>query len=234
MEAKFFIGIVIITLLSFVSKAQDKIYPELHEVFVCKNVNGLIETLKIGRRTVYYKSSANPNKEIELKIYSSNITDMQDKPIVGENFIVRFPNSTQNYKLETCIACPEIICTNPNGTKQIFKLQYDVWGQYGLFRCKNKNGTREYIIVKNITGEIKVTYYSSVNKTKIPLRVYDVDIADMGTLKNCKVGFPSSSQSYDISYEQLMLSTANYYRAKPIILCKNPNGTIQYFEWISK
>lgn len=86
-------------------------YSEYHDIFVCKNLNGVVETLKIGATKVYYFSTVFP-KEVELKVKRTS-----------NQMFVSFPNETKVYELNVGFGMLE--CVSPDGSKQIFNSEYE-------------------------------------------------------------------------------------------------------------
>lgn len=199
---------------------STKVYPDFYEIFTCKNPNGITETLLAtfdteGKRGFIYKNSKNPNREIPLTIIS-NEND--------ETFVVNFPNDKKPYILKTCIACPEIICNNPDGSVQTFNLNYDFWGNRGTYRCINPNGTVEYLYIKGSARDLVVKYRSSKRPKWINLKVSNVHAGDMNNLSFFDVEFPNDAVNYRIEANP----TGYGYN------CWLPNGGIQIFNWINK
>ncbi|MDX1905301.1 MAG: hypothetical protein SFU27_14200 [Thermonemataceae bacterium] len=216
----------IIVLLFFyginITFAQStKVYPDFYEIFICKNPNGSTETLLAtfdteGKRGFIYKNSKNPDKEIPLTIVSNDN---------DETFVVNFPNDKKSYTLKTCIACPEIVCNNPDGSVQTFSLNYDFWGNRGSYRCINPDGTTEYLHIEGSARDLKVKYSSSTRPSKwINLEVSNVNVSDMDNLNFFDVKFPYDTKNYRIEANP----TGYGYN------CWLPNGGIQVFNWINK
>jgi len=208
----------IFTQLTFAQ--NTKVYPDFYEIFTCKNPNGVTETLlatfnKNGKRGFIYKSSKNPNKEIPL-----NIIENQN----DEYFVVKFPNDTKRYVFTTCIACPELQCTNPDGSKQVFNMNYRLWGNRGTYRCINADKTIEYLYIEGSASDLVVKYSSSKNPKWINLKVSNVKSGDMDNLEYFDVQFPNDKRNYRIEGSG---ERYEYY----VWL---PNGGQQNFEWINK
>lgn len=215
--------ISLMTLGISASFAQStKVYSTFYEVFTCKNPNGVTETLlatldKNGKPGFVYKSSKNPNNEIPLNI----IENKND-----EYFVVTFPKDTKRYILTTCIACPEIQCINPDGSKQVFKIDYLTWGNRGTFRCINPDKTIEYLRIEGsgFNMDLKVKYSSSKNPKWINLKVSNVNMGDMDRIIFFDVQFPNDKKNYRIEASG---EKYEYY----VWL---PNGGQQTFVWINK
>jgi hypothetical protein len=218
---KFFFHIIIFSFLFHTVQAQStKVYPSFYEVFTCKNANGSIETLLAtfdnnGKRGFIYKNSKNPKNEIPLKIISN--TD-------DEVFIIQFPNNSKNYTLKTCMACPEITCTNPDGTVQTFNLEYNTWGNRGTYRCINADKSIEYLRIEGSANNLVVKYCSNTKPKWITLNVSNIKVGEMDNLHFFDITFPNSKTNYRIE----PYSTGYGYN------CWLPNGGQQGFEWINK
>jgi hypothetical protein len=218
---KFCFNIIVFSFLLHTVQAQStKVYTSFYEIFSCKNSDGSIETLLAtfdnnGGRSFIYKNSKNPNKEIPLKI----VSNAQD-----ETFIINFPNDNKPYILKTCMACPEITCTNPDGSEQTFNLDYTTWGNRGTYRCINADKSVEYLRIEGSANSLIVKYYSSKKPKWITLNVSNIKAGEMDNLRFFDVTFPNSKKNYRIeSYP-----TGYGYN------CWLPNGGQQNFEWINK
>ena len=220
---KFCFNIIVFSFLLHTVQAQStKVYTSFYEIFSCKNSDGSIETLLAtfdnnGGRSFIYKNSKNPNKEIPLKI----VSNAQD-----ETFIINFPNDNKPYILKTCMACPEITCTNPDGSEQTFNLDYTTWGNRGTYRCINADKSIEYLRIespRNDMSQVILKYSSNKKKQWITLKTSNIIMAEMGRLVKIVGQFPNETQKYLIRE-----SNGNSY------ICVNPNGTEQIFEWINK
>ncbi len=86
---------------------------EAEDKLVCKGKNGLIEYLytKSVPPRFYYNNNRN-RKKIQLQFVSNN----------GAIMNMKFPGSNKIYKLNSLIN-GHVICTNPDGSKQVFMLE---------------------------------------------------------------------------------------------------------------
>ena len=219
MPKTFLISLMILGISASFAQST-KVYPNFYEVFTCKNSNGVTETLlttfnKDGKKGFIYKSSKNPNKEIPLTIVSNENDEV---------YVINFPNEKKNYTLKTCMDCPEIQCTNPDGSKQIFNLNYNTWGNRGTYRCINADNSVEYLRIEGSASRLIVKYSSSKRTQWITLEVSNVNASYMDSLHFFDVRFPNDKKSYRVESSG---EKHEYY-------VSSPNGLKQAFLWINK
>ena len=216
-KALLFFYLVIFTNFLF---AQE--YSEYHDILVCKNPNGVVETLKIGATKVYYFSTVYP-KEVELKV----------KQTLNSMF-VSFPNETKIYELRYS-GMGILECTNPDGSKQTFLSDGETYQNLGTYKTKAKNGVFEFLDFrrdKKYTENLSVYYWTSTNTKKIVLSSAKMSVEPkcLGGYISCDIQFPNDKTIYKIAFE--------IEQEKPFIrylICTNTkDNTIQRFDWIRK
>jgi hypothetical protein len=218
---KNFLLLIFIWIANTTLAQNTKVYPAFYEIFICKNPNGVVETLlatyeiRSGKKGFIYRSSSKPNVDIPLTVVSN-----QDDEI----FIVTFPNDQKLYTLKTCIACPYITSNNPDGSVQTFELDYRVWGNRGTYRCINADKSMEYLRIEGAAQNLKVKYSSSKNPKWIDLRVSNVKAGDMDIINFFDVQFPNDKRNYRIVAKEIGFGYE----------CWLPNGGSQSFDWINK
>lgn len=220
-------------LLGIISQANGqstKVYGEMYEVFHCKNPNGSVESLLVGEKFIFYRNSSGVQSEVRLKIVKSDKVDEKGNLIVGEEMTVQFPDSPKNYKLKTCIACPEVTCTNPDGSVQTFSLDYSTWGVRGTFRCVNNDKTIEYLRIEGVNESYLTVKYSSNKKSFWQiLKVFDIKMGEMGNILSFAIQFPDKTKTYKI-----VSGDFRNTEDRNSFICINPDGTKQVFKWINK
>jgi len=235
----------ILTFLSFViynkiNAQSTKVYDFMYEVYESKTM-GTIEILKIDWETKKIFYSGSTQRNVPLKILNPEVEFLNFQ----KGTKVQFPNSNQIFKLYGVPSCAnQIECRNPDGSLQIFQGRFDLTGGKGTFRCVNKDQTVEYLYVSYTNAkDLKVLYSSSVNPKWVTLRVQNIDfepsvLAPYDDIYSFQVKFPNAPEVYKIF-------TGNYFykhkkeppqskRGFPCIYVKNPDGSIQIFEWINK
>jgi len=228
---KLFFSFLFFALVAFQAISQNiNVSTEMYEVFHCKNANGSIETLLVGERFIFYRNSGGSESEVHLKIVKSDKTDDKGNLIVGEDMRVQFPNNSKNYQLKTCLACPEVTCTNPDGSVQAFSLDYNTWGVRGTFRCVNNDKTLEYLRIEGVDEEsLKVKYCSNKSPQWQTLKLSNIKMGDMGVILGFDVQFPKESQKYKI-----VSGDFRNTKDRNSFICISPKGTSQIFQWINK
>ena len=219
-KALLFFYLVIFTNFLF---AQE--YAEYHEIFVCKNPNGVVETLKVGATKVYYFSTVYP-KKVELKTkYASN------------SIFVSFPNETKIYELS--MGFMDLECISPDGSKQKFTIESQTNKNLGTYKTKTKNGVFEFLDFrydqKTNTKNPSVYYWTSSNTKKITLIStntsieFEDEMKCLGNFLSCMIQFPNEKTIYKIDFKVTEESYGFY------LICTNTkDNTTQRFDWIRK
>lgn len=228
-------------LISFIfifyeAKSQStKVYDFFYEKFECKNPNGITEYLKIGKteKKIIYSSSKNP-QDIPLQIINPKVEFLS---YFGEGTKVKFPNDANIYELKAYPSDENyIICINPDKTVQKFYMNFELAGYKGTFRCINPNNTIEYIYIRYTSSkDLIVKYSSSVNPQWVNLKISNIKkeqnvlYLEFEDILQFDVQFPNSPQKYTIIFPK-------YDRPVkfPEIHVKNPDNTLQKFQWINK
>ncbi len=213
---------------------STKVYDFYYDRFSCKNPKGLIEYLKIGKKKqkIFYATSKNSEEDIPLKILNPNATFLD---YYGEGTKVQFPNDNKIYILKVYPSCENFIeCHNPDGTVQKFEFIRELGGTY---RCINLNNTIEYLYINYINSKnLKVKYSSNKNPRWVTLKVSNIKIntnapvfLDYEYIEQFEVQFPNAPQKYIVIIPQKEENIEF-----PIVKVKNPDGTVQTFQWINK
>ena len=163
---------------------------------VTKNANGTEEYLYYHSQGDYYvySSSTRPKHIKLINVRESIINGQKTK-------VVKFPGSNALYKF--AIGGSNLICTNPNGSRQEFVLEEKL-------TYKGKNGLIEYLY---IPGPGVFYYNNNRNRRKIELKIVG------GSQAAPVVQFPGSPKRYTLTYV-----------IDGTIRCKNPDGSVQYFK----
>lgn len=201
---------------------QEKEYTD---VFVSSSPGLGKELLKItASNKLMYHSKKYP-KGVELQLVAGKWDDMLlEDPKKAPGF--SFPSQKTVYKVyRPCGPCG-LISINPDGSKQEFKSLWEAEGSRGMFRCKNADGSTEYLYFKN---EGKNIYYASDKRQKFEKLISSEEQrTDMGVYYGSTVQFQGKPQKYILSY-----AGAEGPGNPPAVECKNPDGTIQKFEWLN-
>ncbi|HAS45135.1 MAG TPA: hypothetical protein DCS93_31925 [Microscillaceae bacterium] len=142
-------------------------------------------------------------------VYSSStrpkrikLTNVRESIINGlKTKVVKFPGNNALYKL--VIGGSNLTCINPNGSRQEFILEEKM-------ASKGKNGLIEYLY---IPGPGVFYYNNNRNRRKIELKIVG------GSQAAPVVQFPGSPKRYTLTYV-----------IDGSIMCKNPDGSVQYFK----
>lgn len=212
---------IILFLTILVLPAYAQVPDGVYNLYISKNPDGTTEFLKMRGVEISYSSSLN-RQEIRLKIQYIR-TENGDSLFVT----LQFPNDHKIYKLyNSNVGFFSFRCVNPDGTSQIFALDTNLWGNRGLYKCENPNGSTEYLSLSHTD----YYYYSSWNKNKIRLTATNVDSQPVcgGYLIACELFFPQETKGYKCTF-----SVEGKYDI-PYIICESPTGEKQKFVWIGK
>lgn len=241
MKVKYYQTILFNLILYGSTIAQStKVYDFMYEVYESKTM-GTTEILKIDweRKKIFYSGSTQKNVPLIILNPEVEFLDFQ------KGTKVKFPNSNQIYKLYGVPSCAnQIECKNPDGSKQIFQGRFDLSGATGTFRCINKDQSEEYLYISYVNSkDLKVLYSSSVNPKWVTLKVMNIDyepspLPPYDEIYSFQVKFPNAPEVYKV------FTGAYFYKHKkeppqskrgfPCVYVKNPDGSIQIFEWINK
>lgn len=201
---------------------QEKEYTD---IFVSSSPDLGKELLKItANNKLMYHSKKYP-KGVELQLVAGKWEDMQlEEPKKAPSF--SFPGQKTAYKIyHPCAPCG-LISVNPDGSKQEFKSLWEAEGSRGMFRCKNADGSTEYLYFKN---EGKNIYYASDKRQKFEKLISSEEQrTDMGVYYGSTVQFQGKPQKYILSY-----GGGQGAGNPPVVECKNPDSSIQTFEWLN-
>lgn len=193
--------IIICLVLTAATHAQAQYY------YASKGLErkGVTEYLFVSwNNTATYWTNAHP-EQISLNVLKIDATNRKK----GFFYTVSFPKSKRKYRFHQDFKKKQLVCTHPNGKKQVFEALPRIF----ISKDFERKGVTEYL--EDRDG--KLYYYTSANQQKKVELLY---VRTVGMSQHV-YRFPGSKKEYAIGSE------LNY---SGNLVCKSPDGHKQVFK----